>query len=33
MLNIGERTNLYKFICYIEPAVKAGDRTYWVWKS
>ena len=33
MLTVGENTNLYKFIRYIEPAVKAGNRTYWVWKK
>jgi hypothetical protein len=33
MLTVGENTNLHKFIRYIEPAVKAGNRKYWVWKS
>jgi hypothetical protein len=33
MLTVGENTNLFKFIRYIEPAVKAGNRTYWVWKK
>ena len=30
MLTVGENTNLFKFIRYIEPAFTAGNRTYWV---
>jgi hypothetical protein len=32
MLKVHEDTNLFKFIRYIEPAVEAGNRDYWVWK-